>query len=76
MKQLSMGTGFEEYARATRRERFLGEMERIYCLQLWFNLSNPEAEDALYDPLAMRRFSGIDLGEEPVPDKDTVCRLL
>lgn len=29
MKQLSMGTGFEKYSKMTRREQFLGEMERI-----------------------------------------------
>jgi IS5 family transposase len=49
-------------------------MLRIYCLQLWFNLSDPAVEDALYDSVSMRRFAGIDLGEEPVPDETTVCR--
>src|SRR5207253_8531475 len=40
----------------------------------WFNLSDPPAEEALYDSAAMRRFVGIDLGCEPVPDETTVCR--
>jgi len=31
-------------------------------------------EEALYDSQAMRRFVGIDLGREPVPDEITVCR--
>src|SRR6516165_12645276 len=31
-------------------------------------------EEALYDSAAMRRFVGIDLGHEPVPDETTVCR--
>jgi transposase, IS5 family len=31
-------------------------------------------EEALYDSLAMRRFVGVDLGREPVPDETTVCR--
>jgi transposase, IS5 family len=31
-------------------------------------------EEALYDSLAMRRFVGIDLGREPVPDETTMCR--
>jgi IS5 family transposase len=31
-------------------------------------------EEALYDSLAMRRFVGIDLGREPVPDETTVYR--
>jgi len=49
-------------------------MLRIYCLQQWFNLSDPAAEEALYDSLSMRRFVGIDLGREPVPDETTICR--
>ena len=99
-------TGFERYAKTTRRAVFLAEMERvvpwsalyaliepfypkpgngrppvgvarmlrIYFLQQWFNLSDPAVEEALYDSLAMRRFAGIDLGREPVPDETTVCR--
>jgi IS5 family transposase len=49
-------------------------MLHIYLLQQWFNLSDPAAEEALYDSSAMRRFVGIDLGREPVPDETTVCR--
>ena len=49
-------------------------MLRIYFLQQWFNLSDPAVEEALYDSQAMRRFVGIDLGREPVPDETTVCR--
>ena len=49
-------------------------MLRIYCLQQWFNLSDPAVEEALYDSNAMRRFVGIDLGREPVPDETTVCK--
>jgi len=37
-------------------------MLRIYFLQVWFNLSDPAAEDALYDSAAMRAFAGVDLG--------------
>src|SRR5262249_47719074 len=49
-------------------------MLRIYFLQQWFNLSDPAVEEALYDSRARRRFVGIDLGREPVPDETTVCR--
>src|SRR5215468_6243533 len=35
-------------------------MLRLYCLQQWFNLSDPAVEEALYDSQAMRRFVGID----------------
>ena len=49
-------------------------MLRIYFLQLWFNLSDPGVEEALYDSVAMRSFVGIDLGVEGVPDETTVCK--
>ena len=32
-------------------------MLRIYCLQLWYGLSDPAVEDALYEITAMRRFA-------------------
>jgi transposase, IS5 family len=107
MRQATLATtGFERYAKRTRRAAFLDEMERvvpwpalcaliepfypkpgngrppigverllrIYFLQQWFNLSDPGVEEALYDSQAMRRFVGIDLGREPVPDETTMCR--
>ena len=52
----------------------LERMLRIYFLQLWFNLSDPAVEEALYDSVAMRGFVGIDLGVEGAPDETTVCK--
>jgi IS5 family transposase len=52
----------------------LERMLRIYFLQLWFNLSDPAVEEALYDSVAMRAFVGIDLGVESAPDETTVCK--
>lgn len=52
----------------------LERMLRIYFLQLWFNLSDPAVEEALYDSAAMREFAGIDLGVEAAPDETTVCK--
>jgi IS5 family transposase len=52
----------------------LERMLRIYLLQLWFNLSEPAVEEALYDSVAMRTFAGIDLGIESAPDETTVCK--
>lgn len=52
----------------------LERMLRIYFLQLWFNLSDPAVEEALYDSVAMRGFVGIDLGVEAAPDETTVCK--
>ena len=37
----------------------LEKMLRIYCLQQWFNLSDPQAEDAIYDSESMRRFARV-----------------
>ena len=52
----------------------LERMLRVYFLQLWFNLSDPAVEEALYDSAAMRNFAGIDLGTEGAPDETTVCK--
>ena len=52
----------------------LERMLRIYFLQLWFNLSDPAVEEAMYDSMAMRGFVGIDLGVEGAPDETTVCK--
>jgi transposase, IS5 family len=50
----------------------LERMLRLHFLQHWFNLSDPAAEETLYDSLSMREFVGIDLGREPVPDETTI----
>jgi len=52
----------------------LAGMLRIYFMQQWFNLSDPAMEDALYDSESMRRFAGIDLGADTVPDETTILR--
>jgi IS5 family transposase len=52
----------------------LETMLRIYFLQQWFNLSDPQAEDAIYDSESMRRFAGVELGHDPVPDETTILR--
>lgn len=50
----------------------LETMLRIYFLQIWFNLSDPGAEEALYDSESMRRFARIELSEDRVPDETTI----
>jgi transposase, IS5 family len=54
-----------------RRDR-LEKMLRIYLLQHWFDLSDPAPEDAIYDSGSMRRFVGIELGEDKVPDESSI----
>lgn len=49
-------------------------MLRIHFLQHGFELSDPGAEEALYDSRAMRQFVGIDLASEPAPDETTLCK--
>ena len=51
----------------------LAKMLRIYFLQQWYNLSDPAAEEALYDSETMRRFVGIEYGQDTIPDESTVC---
>jgi IS5 family transposase len=65
---------YPKVAGAGRPPVGLERMLRIHFLQHWFNLSDPAVEEALYDSRAMRRFVGIDLGREPVPDETTVCK--
>src|SRR5215469_3501984 len=57
-----------------RRPVGVERMLRVYFLQLWFNLSDPAVEEALYDSVAMRSFAGIDLGVEAAPDETTMCK--
>src|ERR1044071_3743740 len=52
----------------------LQKMLRIYFLQQWFDLSDPGAEEALYDSESMRRFAGIQLGIDVVPDESTILK--
>jgi IS5 family transposase len=50
------------------------QMLRIYFMQNWFNLSDPQAEDSLYDIESMRRFAGIELMGHDIPDESTILR--
>lgn len=57
-----------------RRPLPLPTVLRVYFLQQWFDLSDPQAEDMLYDSEAMQRFARIELGEDVVPDESTILR--
>ncbi len=57
-----------------RRPLPLATMLRVYFLQQWFDLSDPQAEDMLYDSESMRRFARVELGEDTVPDESTILR--
>jgi len=60
--------------KAGRRPIGIERMLRIHFLQHWFELSDPAAEEALYDSRAMRQFVDIVLGKEPVPDETTILK--
>jgi IS5 family transposase len=59
-----------------RRPFPIAVMLRIYCLQQWYNLSDPGAEEALYDIQSMRAFCHLELGRDSIPDETTIGVLL
>jgi transposase, IS5 family len=50
----------------------LERMFRIYCLQQWYNLSDPGAEEALYDSITMRQFAGVRADCDVIPDESSI----
>jgi IS5 family transposase len=58
--------------RGGRRPFPLAVILRIYCLQQWYNLSDPGAEEALYDMHSLRAFAGLELGRDAIPDETTI----
>ena len=59
--------------RRGRPQMRLSVMLRIYFLQQWYGLSDPGAEEALYDMHSMRDFAGLDLAHDPIPPL-VVCK--
>lgn len=49
----------------------LSAMLRVHCMQLFYNLSDPAMEDALYEIESMRRFAGLRLSDR-LPDETTI----
>lgn len=49
-------------------------MLRMYLKQIWFDLSDEEIEDYIYDSYAMRSFMHIDFNELQVPDATTLLK--
>jgi IS5 family transposase len=108
MKQRSFASlSFDVKKKPTRREKFLGEMDkvvpwadllaliepsyptsgrrrrppmpaatmlRIHFMQQWYALSDPAMEDALYEIESMRRFAGLELNEDAIPDESTILK--
>jgi IS5 family transposase len=65
------------YPKAGRRGRQpfpVATMLRLYFLQQWYALSDPGLEDALYEIESMRRFAGLDLADDALPDETTILK--
>ena len=52
----------------------LATMLRIYFMQQWYALSDPAMEDALYEIESMRRFAGLELTDDAMPDETTILK--
>ena len=50
----------------------LSSMLRVHCMQLFYNLSDPAMEDALYEIESMRHFAGLKLTR--LPDETTILK--
>lgn len=65
------------YPKSGRRGRppmGLESMLRIYFMQQWYALSDPAMEDALYEIASMRRFAGLELLDDALPDETTILK--
>jgi len=50
----------------------LATMLRIHLMEQWYSLSDPAMEDALIEVPTMRRFAGIDMISDRIPDETTI----
>ena len=48
-------------------------MVKVLLLEQWYNLSDPQMEEALWDRISFRRFVGLGLGDD-TPDYTTISR--
>lgn len=55
-----------------RKKKDVLLMLKIYFLQQWYNLSDPGAEEAIYDRNSFQKFLQIDLLADVVPDETTI----
>src|SRR5512137_1722768 len=57
-----------------RRPFPLSTMLRIHLMQQWFGYSDPAMEEALHEVPLLRAFSGLDAGEDAMPDETTILK--
>ena len=65
---------YYEEKKTGRKRKELKLMLKIYFLQQWYNLSDPGAEEAIYDRNSFQKFLDMDLLSEIVPDETTICK--
>lgn len=63
---------FSENKVLGRRKTDLKLLLKIYFLQQWYALSDPGAEEAIYDRNSFQKFLEIDLLADRVPDESTI----
>lgn len=63
---------YPKSGRRGRQPMALESMLRIYCAQNWFNLSDRQMEDALYEIESLRRFAGFSGVTSALPDETTI----
>ncbi len=57
-----------------RRPKPLLWMLKLYFLQIWYSLSDPQTEELMHDSHAVQQFLGLDLGRDDPPDEMTILR--
>lgn len=63
---------FKQIKETGRKQMNTLFMLKIYFLQQWYSLSDPAAEEAIYDRNSFQKFLGIDLLADKVPDETTI----
>lgn len=63
---------YYEEQQTGRKKMEMIMMLKIYFLQQWFNLSDPAAEEEVYDRGSFQKFLGIDLLSQKIPDETTI----
>lgn len=63
---------YRKAAKVGRNKKELEMMLKIYFFQQWYNLSDPGAEEAIYDRISFQKYLGIDLLGQEVPDETTI----
>ena len=63
---------YPKSGRRGRQPMALESMLRIYCAQNWFNFSDRQMEDALYEIESLRRFCGFSGITATFPDETTI----